>query len=111
MLEMLKSALGYSNAIDIESLRESINTECIVSWRGSNLIEVPKNSFHPPFIVYYSGETLSIEISTFHLRYSIEIERNVLYVMFSLNEEHIAHAEHFSSGLIAVGSNKFMFVS
>ena len=106
LLEMLKVGLGYSRSIDLNALRDSVSLTCVASWRGSNLIDVAKNSCHPPFIVYNHDDVLTIEISTFHLKYTIDMERNILYIYFMVNEDEVVKASHFASGLLPiVGTN------
>lgn len=98
---MLRVGFGYSCSLDLNALRERVSMTCVASWRGNNLIDVPKNSQHPPFIIYHRDDMLVIEISTFHLTYTIEMEGNVLYLTFRANDEDVSKATHFAGGLIS----------
>lgn len=100
LLEMLKTGLGYSSTVDLNALRDRVSMANVAQWRGTNLVDVPRNGSYPPFFIFYEEGTLTIEISTFHLKYTIDMERNVLYLNFTIPPEEVEKAHFYQVGLI-----------
>ena len=91
LLEMLQVGLGYTvnPLINLKEIQDNISMATVGTLGEFSLIRAYKNSFYPPFYVYFDEElnTLFIEISTFYLSYYFDIEHHVLSVTFQLHQK------------------------
>lgn len=85
----LKGGLGFESQSTVANIREELNSTIIAKYKEHSLIRVPKNIRHPPFIVFTQSNTITIEISTFHLKYTIGLCTGVLTVTFSSNNDSL----------------------
>lgn len=83
-LEILRSGLGYTSTLSVDKIKENCDTHCVAEWKNKELIRVPKTGTCPPFVVFHIPEdnSIRIEISTFRLRYNLELSDEILKIDF-----------------------------
>jgi len=78
--DILLNMMGDKVSIDLSALREVSNFNCLYLWKNTDLLSCTKGYQPPPIRVFESDGTLIIEICTWNLEHSLELEMDHFFI-------------------------------